>query len=134
MRPPVLRAREWVMCNREAIIAACGRGERGVSEKGAVIGDEISVEQAGWKAGTALPGPLSLWPARRASELILACRDAGLAVCAGTLTVLQGSGRRWSWEREDLLVHFACGGWPGMSLIAYTAAVALAMVSYFTGR
>lgn len=31
-------------------------------------------------------------------------------------------------------MHFAAGGWSGMSLSVYTAAIALAIVSYFTGR
>jgi hypothetical protein len=40
----------------------------------------------------------------------------------------------WDWHREDLLVHFASGGFEDMSLSVYATVVAVAMISYFTGR
>lgn len=40
----------------------------------------------------------------------------------------------WDWSREDIQVHVACGGKEGMLVSQYAAAVAVAMVSFFTGR
>lgn len=40
----------------------------------------------------------------------------------------------WDWSSEDLHVHFADGTWEGMCCGFYTAAVAVAMASFFTGR
>jgi hypothetical protein len=45
-----------------------------------------------------------------------------------------GGAEPWRWEREDLHVHFARGDWEDMSMGLYTAVVATAMVSFFTGR
>lgn len=44
------------------------------------------------------------------------------------------AGTSWDWHREDLLVHFASGGFEDMSLSVYATVVAVAMISYFTGR
>lgn len=39
-----------------------------------------------------------------------------------------------AWGSRDLHVHFAQGSWQGMNLSYYSAAVAVAMVAFFTGR
>lgn len=119
MRPTVLTAREWVVRNQAAILAACSGGAEEVGGRD---------RQAGQAARVGTFGQPMWWSEE--SDLCSWVVDGGCTCAVGTQ---EGRGR-WSWEREDLIVHFATGGWAGMSLSVYTAAIALAMVSYFTGR
>jgi hypothetical protein len=73
-------------------------------------------------------------------EVREACADTGIShhdtgTRIGLIgrVVAQGA-MAWDWVKEDLLVHFTGGGCEGMAELNYTAVVALAMVSYFTGR
>lgn len=60
-------------------------------------------------------------------------------VCVSIVAMCQqqdrgGRAEAWPWSREYLHVHFARGDYHGMSLGVYTAVIASAMVSFFTGR